>query len=486
MIKEMTNVNGIKTGEKCIILEKEKKSFSEFIKSKRQLEVSSIGKKYLTTSELAERLNIGYQQFRKMLNNSKPIKKRDCIIAICAALRLNAEDTNEALVDYHCMPSLDVYNSRDDLLIDILENQLENPLTIEQINDRLIRNGFQELDIIDHRQKKIASKKKDLPYRILKKTVKNYNSSDIFYGDQYDSLSTEYSTDHYRCFAEMWLDDEKNKKVYQLHAGTDGTYSLRVNGDIFDSKSFDKVEDTGIFEDYFLEAEAMAKRELKNMLSILNDTKNYQERISAGICDDFMHVYAETYNYIVPELSEYYLFEYVCGHEKLTVLRKSEFMRHYMSEREYYSCYGDVEPEVIAEYNSLDELRGKAEEKKRNYMLHSIRLRYFKKLKEKADHLIEELKGRRIYIRHLQYIFDDIDRVCQVYGVEKEFDCVLDDEFKDMMYARKDAVEFKIDKKEKVIITIDDLHRAYELGFNDIEEICRVKHKLGSIEAILG
>ena len=59
------------------------------------------------------------------------------------------------------------------------------------------------------------------------------------------------------------------------------------------------------------------------MLSVLDDTKNYQRRISADVYKDHFHIYAETYNYFVPELSEYYLFEYVEGHQRLSVYKNS-------------------------------------------------------------------------------------------------------------------------------------------------------------------
>lgn len=93
--------------------------FSDFIKRKRELEKSPSGKKKLTTRELAKRLDIDYEQFRKILNMNKPTKKRDCIIAICLALGLDSEDTNNALLLYQFMPILNPENPRDDLLITI-------------------------------------------------------------------------------------------------------------------------------------------------------------------------------------------------------------------------------------------------------------------------------------------------------------------------------------------------------------------------------
>ena len=306
------NNNDILLREKSITVDgADQISFSDYIKEKRKLETSPSGKKNLSTRELAERLDIDYEQFRKILNMNKPTKKRDCIIAICAALRLNSEETDEALILYQYMPVLDPNNPRDDLLIEILEEQFSNPLTISAINQRLVRNGYPELDIIDHRPSiKPASEKNDAPYKLLKKQARTF-SDDLIFGDQYDSLDSEYSLYRYRCIAEMWLDDIKAKKVYHLTAGTNHDYFMEIHGkDLFDIKSFKTLEESGILQDYFLELEGMANHELKKMYAILDDTKNYQTRISAGILNDTLHVYAETYNYTVPELAEYYMFEY--------------------------------------------------------------------------------------------------------------------------------------------------------------------------------
>ena len=74
------------------------------------------------------------------------------------------------------MPVLDPNNPRDDLLIEILEEQFSNPLTISAINQRLVRNGYPELDIIDHRPSiKPASEKNDAPYKLLKKQARTFS-----------------------------------------------------------------------------------------------------------------------------------------------------------------------------------------------------------------------------------------------------------------------------------------------------------------------
>lgn len=477
----------------CLIQERtveftdEHQSFSDFIKDKRKLELGSSGKKSMTTRELADRLDIDYEQFRKILNMNKPTKKRDCIIAICAALRLDSDDTNEALVLYRYMPTLDTDNPRDDLLIEILEEQLSNPLTIDQINQRLIRNGFPELDIIDHRPSvKPASGKKNMPYKLLKKQVRTF-TDELFYGDQYDSLETEYDTFRYRCVADMWLDDEKNRLVYKLTSGATGGYYLEKHGkDIFDVKAYKDLAEAGDFQDYFLELSAMANHELKKMLATLNDTKNYRERIGAGIRNDAFYIFAETFNYLVPETGEYYLYEKIGSDVRLSVYKSSAFMRCYMSEQVYQHTFGKKDNELIVQYTSIDEIEQAIKTAKYyDVSLLRCRLKNFKHLSELAAALKKDIVDRRKFVRRLDYIYDDKDRVCQFFGVDKDFQCVLDDEYGDFMAATIDHVDFRLPDDSSITITLQDLYYAFELGFSNINEICRVKKKLGSIEEIV-
>lgn len=79
---------GIKISEKQYVVGYDKEAFSQFVKSKRKDLISKKGKKGITTRELADMINIDYEQFRKIVNQNKPTKKRDCIIMICILLRL--------------------------------------------------------------------------------------------------------------------------------------------------------------------------------------------------------------------------------------------------------------------------------------------------------------------------------------------------------------------------------------------------------------
>ncbi|MEE5994127.1 MAG: helix-turn-helix transcriptional regulator [Oscillospiraceae bacterium] len=50
----------------------------------------------LSKKDIADKLKITPEMFRKYINGQKTIKKRDCIIAICAMLQADTTDTNDA------------------------------------------------------------------------------------------------------------------------------------------------------------------------------------------------------------------------------------------------------------------------------------------------------------------------------------------------------------------------------------------------------
>ena len=75
-------------------------TFIEYIKMKSKDKLTIDGELGIKTRELAQRVGINYEMFRKILNKTKPNQPRDCIIAICAALFLSEYETNDALFYY--------------------------------------------------------------------------------------------------------------------------------------------------------------------------------------------------------------------------------------------------------------------------------------------------------------------------------------------------------------------------------------------------
>jgi len=71
-------------------------------------------------------------------NMSRPTKKRDCIIAICAAAGCDVDTTNDALRHYNDFPGLDEQNNRDKLVMEILKKNNKVGISATEINICLI------------------------------------------------------------------------------------------------------------------------------------------------------------------------------------------------------------------------------------------------------------------------------------------------------------------------------------------------------------
>lgn len=467
-------------------------TFAEFIRRKRKEVLSHTGKEGISIQEHADLLGLSKGMYQKILNKQKETQFRDCIIAICASLSLDVEDTNTALKLYAFMPGLDADCPRDQKIIEVLNGEVDNMISIEAVNERLIRYGFDPLRIINHRNRaeKWDEEPKTLvlPYKMLSKKVET-RAEDLIYGDAYDSLATDYDFYRYRCYANMLLLNPDDECEYHLSASPVGDYYLEKypKGTGAEISHFKKAEESGEFADCFMELQGMAKSEQQRMEGYLNDTKNYRERIGAGIHNGRIHIFYETYNYRVPELNEYYLFEYIDGIYRLTVSDRSLFMQKYLTESDYADHYGIPEQKKCRHYDSLEEIESLLNnpENRRHAAILNLRKYAYIKLKPKVEECLENLREKKVYVRHLDYIWDDHDRVCEFYGVSKEFRCTLDDEYGDMMSAGAESALFQTKDGNSVEITLQDLYTAFELGFQSFTEICQVKHETGSIESVL-
>ena len=82
-----------------------------------------------------------------------------------------------------------------------------------------------------------------------------------------------------------------------------------------------------------------------------------------------------------------------------------------------------------------------------------------------------------------------VDTVFYYYNINKEFECIEEKNTLDIgpdiiIYANKNSYIFKIDKQD-IKITKDDVYRAYELGYEDIDQICKTKLEYNNFDDIL-
>ncbi len=464
---------------------RDKNAFSKYIKEKR-VEFNDENGKNISTKELGKMVGIDYEMFRKILNQQKPTKKRDCIIAICVALQLLPGEIDEALNLYQYMPALDEQNPRDMFIME----KLKAHVTVAGLNAALIKTGFPGLDIQDKRN---GNKKKDsvtikhpATCKIMEMKVRT-PVAEYYHGDPYDSLCTLYDPYNYKETGDMVIKDIKNKKYVHLVASNDGTiFSEDLNGE-WNHKNYKNLDEAGEYKSFFQELQHAVMLERKRLLNILNDTRNYQVRTSARLIEDEICVFSERFNYSLPEMNEYYLMRLSKGKYKLFVYNESAFMSWYLSEKTFKACYGGSIPKAIETYESVQQIEQLLADKDR-YSDDTIKLqmrkRAFESLQKNVDDMYEGLKNGKILIQSLDYIYDNPYDVLRYYNLEKDYECKYDEEYPEIIGCLP-SKEYYLPGGGRVDVTLEDIQHAFELGYESIEQICELKAKLGSVEAVL-
>ena len=348
--------------------------------------------------------------------------------------------------------------------------------------------------------------------------------------DPYDSLCTTYNPSRCSITGEMILRNHDGSELIKLISNSEGSRSARIVGNLKTTKSnainksysYESLDDTGEFKSFFIELETAIQKEKQSHFNKLNDTLYYRTRTSAKLIEDSVIVFTEQYNYSIPELNEYYVLTRCSDRYKLYVYNRSAFMAWYLSEDKYKGFFKSLAPTPKETYDSLEQLQGlidgiskrirpskfyfgtdatELEEKMYESISTSsskespsklyaekehlqIRLRAFKRLMEDVDALYHKLQNREEFIQNFKNIYEKPEDVLTHYSLESDFDCKYDDENGDISECLSSR-QYHLPDGTEVTITLDDILRAFELGFSDIHEICRIKAKFGSIEAVL-
>lgn len=508
-------------------------SFSDFF-GKKLRELNERSERKITKSDIGAVLDIDAETFRKYVNKQKITSKRDCIIAICAALELDTSDTNIGLQLYG-MSELDDYNPRDEILMEVLDDQSQRHLSISDINDILKTKFYPILDIINHR-KTNRKKMSFSQFKLLRKNIE-CRTSDLAFDDIYVSLETMYRR-FPTIYANMWL-DKNGQNLVKLYADSTGemcyqeyshennnlmigsyediTASFDANGETYyqenshDNKKLmfgsfenldalldakyrrfptfradknskfhmigslenvEKDEDASALKEWFIELQEIVRIESIRRNAPLNDTRNYRERASARIINNNIHVFYETYNYIVPELGEYFLMDYVEGKFTFYVSNCSRFMKFYLGEQEYDKRFGKKHNGKVEEYSSIDDIESSVNAAPiDNQDIKKLRINAFYKARDEILNLISKLKAEEVYIRNVEMIYDNSYDVLKYYNVTEEFECTYDSKYGEVEGLGVDKAIFTLTDNTQVELTINDLINGFKLGLSSIEEI---------------
>lgn len=464
----------------------DKLAFAHYIKA-RMKEYNEDHGAELSVRSLAETLGIKFDMFQKKLNQEKPVKQRDCLIAICVAVHLSSGETDEALNLYDYTPALDYQNPRDKFIAD----QINRGTTVADLNQNLISHGYRGLVIQNKRDGKPKHHQpvKAVPsnYKVVRKAIKTPISKDYYYGDPYNSLCTTY--DPFNCVSSgyMILKDLRNKKYIKLDADSRGQmYSLRDGQEL--PQTYKTLESTGDFRDFFIELRNALDTERQRLLDVLNDTRNYQVRTSARLIGNSICIFSEEFNYTLPELKEYYVVCRSNGKYQMFVYRQSVFMWLYLTGQSYAEYYGREQPKAIASYDSiqqLDQILQTADKASSRAIICRMRKRAFEQLQKNVDTLYANIKSGKEYIQNLEYIYDNPLDVLPYYGLEKDFQCKYDEEYTNEIIDALPSKDYTLPDGSKITITVKDIEKAFELGYENIEQICQLKAELGSVDLVL-
>lgn len=481
-------------------MKKEKNPFSIFFDQK----LKALNERTcltLTKRDIGLKLGIGDEMFRKIINKNKPDQDRDCIIAIAAVLQLNSEETNEAISLYDAnlqqLKAADTnIATRDELLIDILENQIIEQLSIQEIDNVLSSSGFPILHIIDHRNK--SPEEADTALVCVDNNNGDYylyyNLEDYVYGDIYQSLETEYVYKTNIFSTKMKVACKSDNSKYRLSC----VYEIRYDKDSGKTKceySYTYVKDNEPLvqvanistvphlKPFFMQMKYRIKFEKCRILNILNDTRNYHDRISAKVIGHEIHVFYETYNYSVPELGEYYLMDYVNGEYTLTVSHESRFMKLYLTEQEYYDLFGKTTASYDEKYSSIEEIENsvKAYKLDREGII-KLRLRAFRKAQDRINSLINDLRSEKVFIRNLETIYDNPYDVLSYYRVTDIYQCSYDTDYGEIDGVGIDKATFILSSGRQIELSVADLLAGFKLGLSSIENIGVFLIKHGTLE----
>lgn len=425
-------------------IEDNKNSFSELIKYHRY---HSRPNKKLSTKDLAKRVGIGPEIFRKIINMQKPTKKRDCIIAICAVLKMNIKETNKALNYYNNMPLLDYSSPRDNLLMTILEYQKECYLDLDSINALLTINNYSSLDTINSRG---ISKtyETQTSYHVEDVSVNTYLNDECL---NYKSLSSRYRFSNYQYEAKMIIKDDHH--CYTIYIMADKHQTIyKTKNHIYTS-----LKETGLFKPCFIQLLGMIEKEKKRIKEILNDTRNYNNRLNGRVVGNHFYVYEEVYEHEYPELNIYYLMEYIDGTYHFSISHESQFLsKHLTNYKEYYIKEPDP---PYASFNSLEEI-----ESYENKTLLELYKKRYKEMMKDIQKGIQQIKNKEIYIE----CKEELDgTVLDYYNIDSLF------------------LEESMKEDPQTLLTLDEIERAYELGYKSIEDIISAKQNYGNIESII-
>ena len=441
----------------------------------------------ISNEELAEvRLNTTWEMLRKRLNQTKDLS-RDYLIAICSQVQLGSYLTNYAL-KLAGLPLLSAEsdgftNPRDMMIINILDDCSKEYMTIPEINNAL--------EAIEKPLKLYNPFPESLEKLFTIESVEIKVDYDYAKFNPLDSLSTMYDINQYDISATCNIKISNTDDTLSISMYKDSSLRIIKNGDYQHIENY-RYEKFNIphYKNVINSLKNNIKNKQKEIFYQLNDTKNYSSRSSARYKKIGIQVFAEAFNFTIPERNEYLFVEYFNNQFLFYISNKSQFMR-YQDEDEYKKFIKNYNPSIKHKFVSIEEM-------KKYFIDHSSSvassyydkklISIFESLYNEVLNLLLQIKQNDIYIRNPN-IYEDPNRdyeMCRYFGLENQFEFVSGAEkllgYPEEIFQNQKSffiIEFL---NSKVRIDLDDVYNAFIYGLNTVEDICQIKFKYGSFQ----
>lgn len=491
-------------------------TFIEYIKMKSKDKLTIDGELGIKTRELAQRVGINYEMFRKILNKTKPNQPRDCIIAICAALFLSEYETNDALFYYDYLPRLDdTPGCREYYIIQALQGNREREndfkfldQSVAAVNKTLRYYGFSELRLSN----KIKSKESKIVVQ-SDEEVDEYSITTEIRTNRFsfqDSLCDRYHPNQYRVLTQMTITYPENMRC-QLEYDSRDNFLIKYEQDGECFRNIPEIvnKDSELFLRFFNIINDMNLRELRSCYETAFDSRNHGLRQSAKYSKGKIELYSEKYNYIQPERNEYFYGEIIDGTFTFTIQKESRFMERYLSVDDFkkYYPYKKKEERDYQGLTTLEKLKRYCKARQWDSDIEWCYVQEFKSMKNHLNALKNSLIDKKQFIRSYDDYFSGEDqwRIYEYYNVLHEFGVLKTEKQEEYKgydpFAEKNGLDdglpigtflgyhertwFETTKNEATVkyknktVNIDDseLKIAFELGIDNLEEICSLKLK---------
>ena len=317
----------------------------------------------------------------------KHTNNQDLIIAIAASMELGL-DATQCLLRMYGLALLDVY-AKDNDRQGIICKGLINRVGVEEINRELYERG---IDILRTRKGKNTEKKGDKKMIRTKKNIKGFN--------RYMQPNRINSVIIYRWYAEpfgindpdvaitievMVEFENKDKHVISIYWNSEETqYTIfripsnsrdeRVRDELWQGYFFNDDEDQEVQDDlsddyqYYREEIDICRQKLSEVIAevmtAVDDTKNYEYRISDGVRENTRQAIEMFYRYkpfdndFIGKETYLQVTKTESGY-RYTASKESYYLLYHLGTDSYRAWYGhDKNEEYFIDVDDVDELKG--------------------------------------------------------------------------------------------------------------------------------